>query len=52
LVEEAHPQFDARVRIYSLKPGPMNALKTWLADTERLWSDQLAAFKVHVERRT
>jgi DNA-binding transcriptional ArsR family regulator len=52
LVEEAHPQFDARVRIYSLKPGPMNALKTWLADTERLWSEQLAAFKAHVERRT
>jgi DNA-binding transcriptional ArsR family regulator len=50
LVAEAHPQFDARVRIYRLKPGPMVDLKAWLAETERLWSDQLAAFKAHLER--
>ncbi len=50
LVEEAHPQFDARVRIYSLKPGPMADLKAWLADTERMWGEQLAAFKEHLER--
>lgn len=49
LVEESHPEFDARVRIYALRPEPMVHLMRWLADSERLWSVQLAAFKVHVE---
>ena len=51
LVEETHPEFDARVRIYALKAGAMADLKKWLADTERLWTDQLAAFKAHVEKK-
>jgi len=51
LVEETHPEFDARVRIYTLKDGAMADLKKWLADTERMWSDQLASFKSHVERK-
>jgi DNA-binding transcriptional ArsR family regulator len=49
LVEESHPEFDARVRIYRLKPEPMAELKNWLDDTERLWTQQLLAFKTHVE---
>lgn len=49
LVAEAHPDFDARVRIYSLRQAPMAELKAWLEETERLWSDQLAAFKAHIE---
>ncbi len=51
LVEEAHPEFDARVRIYTLKAGAMADLKKWLADTERMWTDQLASFKAHVEKK-
>jgi len=51
LVEETHPEFDARVRIYTLKDGAMADLKKWLADTERLWADQLVSFKAHVERK-
>ncbi len=51
LVEETHPEFDARVRIYTLKDGAMADLKKWLADTERLWADQLESFKAHVERK-
>ena len=50
LVEEEHPAFDARVRIYSLRAQPMAELKTWLAATEAGWTQQLAAFKDHVER--
>jgi DNA-binding transcriptional ArsR family regulator len=50
LVAEMHPRFDARVRIYSLRPKPMADLRAWLAETERLWSGQLAAFKAHLER--
>lgn len=49
LVEEGHPAFDARVRIYSLKEGATAELKQWLAQTEALWLDQLASFKRHVE---
>ena len=51
LVEETHPEFDARVRIYALKDGAMADLKKWLADTERLWTEQLASFKAHIEKR-
>jgi DNA-binding transcriptional ArsR family regulator len=50
LVEEQHPPFDARVRIYSLRAASMGALKAWLADAEAGWTQQLAAFKDHVER--
>ena len=49
LVEDGHPHFDARVRIYSLKQGATDELKRWLAETEALWSHQLGAFKRHVE---
>jgi DNA-binding transcriptional ArsR family regulator len=49
LVTETHPDFDARVRVYALRSGAMDELKDWLARTEGLWSDQLAAFKAHVE---
>jgi DNA-binding transcriptional ArsR family regulator len=50
LVEEAHPTFDARVRIYSLRSGAMAGLKAWLDAAEHGWSDGLAALKRHVER--
>jgi DNA-binding transcriptional ArsR family regulator len=50
LVQEAHPAFDARVRIYSLRQAPMVELRAWLDEAERLWSDQLAGFKAHLER--
>lgn len=49
LVAESHPDFDARVRIYALQPGPIAELKAWLGQAEALWSDQLAAFKRHIE---
>jgi DNA-binding transcriptional ArsR family regulator len=51
LVEETHPEFDARVRIYALRSGAMADLRKWLADTERMWAGQLAAFKTHVEKK-
>ncbi len=51
LIEETHPDFDARVRIYALKAGAMADLKQWLAHMDKLWSEQLSAFKAHVEKR-
>jgi DNA-binding transcriptional ArsR family regulator len=49
LVEEEHPPFDARVRVYSLRAASMSDLKAWLADAEAGWTEQLRAFKDHVE---
>jgi DNA-binding transcriptional ArsR family regulator len=51
LVAEEHGGLDARVRVYRLTAEPMNELKSWLEDTERLWSKQLLAFKAHIEKR-
>lgn len=51
LVEESHPEFDARLRIYRLKPAPMRELRSWLEETEELWAEQLAALKAHIERK-
>ena len=50
LIEVSHPDFDARVRVYALKPQPMAELRGWLEETERMWSEQLVAFKAHLER--
>jgi DNA-binding transcriptional ArsR family regulator len=50
IVEESHPEFDARVRIYALRPEPMVHLLRWLEESERLWSAQLLAFKAHIEK--
>jgi DNA-binding transcriptional ArsR family regulator len=52
VVEEASPEFDARVRIYSLRSGATAALRSWLDAVEQGWTEQLAALKAHVERGT
>ena len=49
LVEEESPEFDARVRIYSLRPGAIAELRTWLEQVEAMWTQQLLAFKAHLE---
>ena len=50
LVTDTHPDFDARVRIYTLRSAPMSDLRTWLEVAERGWAEQLAAFAEHLER--
>jgi DNA-binding transcriptional ArsR family regulator len=50
LLNENHPDGDHRVRIYSLRAERLSELKDWLARAEAGWSEQLAAFKQHVER--
>ncbi len=49
VVEESHPDFDARVRIYALKPEFMADLKAWLKETEALWTKQLLHLKQSIE---
>src|ERR1700730_1984576 len=50
LVEEDRDEFDSRVRIYRLRPGPMSDLKVWLEETEALWSRQLLALKALLQK--
>jgi DNA-binding transcriptional ArsR family regulator len=49
LVTQSHPPFDARLRVYALRAEPMIELIRWLEETERMWSEQLLAFKAHLE---
>ena len=49
LVAVAHPDFDARVRIYTLRRDGMAALKQWLEQAEAMWVRQLSSFKDHLE---
>ena len=48
IVSEKSPEFDARVRIYSLQSAPMADLRSWLAAAEQGWVQQLAAFAEHI----
>lgn len=49
VVEESHPDFDARVRIYALRSAPMTELRRWLDTAEKAWVEQLTAFAAHLE---
>lgn len=48
IVTETSPEFDARVRIYSMRSAPMADLRAWLATAEQGWAQQLAAFTEHI----
>ena len=51
LVTDDEPDDDARVRLYRLLPERFVPLQDWVASVTALWTDQLAAFKAHAERR-
>jgi DNA-binding transcriptional ArsR family regulator len=51
LVEEAQGDpDDTRVRMYRLRRQPFAELRGWLDEVEAFWTDQLGAFRDHVER--
>ena len=50
LVEEDRDAFDSRVRIYRFRSKPMAELKSWLEETEQLWTRQLQAFRAHLQK--
>jgi DNA-binding transcriptional ArsR family regulator len=52
LVEERRPEEDRRVRLYTLRPEPMDEVADWLADLSRAWQQQLESFKDYVALRT
>ena len=45
LVEETHPEFDARVRIYTLSSKPLADLKTWIEETDKAATAQASSGK-------
>lgn len=49
LVEERLDALDARVRLYSLRPEPFEAVGRWVLEVEAFWRNELNAFKAHVE---
>src|SRR6266705_1689392 len=49
-VEEEQVEQDARLRVYRLRPEPFVDLQVWLEQVQAFWTDQLEAFKAHVER--
>ena len=51
LVEESHPEFDARVRVYALRRDGLGAIKDWVDRAEAHWVKQLSAFKAHLESK-
>jgi DNA-binding transcriptional ArsR family regulator len=51
LVADDEPEHDARVRLYRLRPERFAPLNDWIGSITALWTDQLAAFKAHAERK-
>lgn len=47
---ESEEDQDARLRVYRLRPEPFVALQAWLDQMQAFWTEQLEAFKAHVER--
>ncbi len=50
LISERIADDDARAHIVELRPDRLSGLRTWLDELEGFWTEQLAAFKAHVER--
>ena len=51
LIVDDEPADDARVRLYRLQPEAFDELQGWVGQIRSLWTDQLAAFKAHAERK-
>jgi DNA-binding transcriptional ArsR family regulator len=51
LVAEMGIQDDARARMYQLRPERFASIRSWLAEVEAFWGDQLDAFASHVSRK-
>ena len=49
-IEEEQIDQDARLRVYRLRPEPFVALQAWLDQVQAFWTEQLSAFKDHIER--
>ena len=51
LIVDDEPADDARVRLYRLQPAGFATLEAWVDGVRSLWTEQLAAFKAHAEKK-
>jgi DNA-binding transcriptional ArsR family regulator len=49
LIEELKVAGDGRVRLYRLRPEPLDEVKEWLDEVSRNWQSALESFKSYVE---
>lgn len=49
LIEELKVEGDARVRLYRLRPEPLEDVRDWADELSRTWRSALESFKDHVE---
>ena len=49
LIEELKLADDGRVRLYRLRPEPLEEVKGWLDEVSRNWQTALESFKDYVE---
>jgi DNA-binding transcriptional ArsR family regulator len=51
VIADERPAFDARARVFRLRPDSILALQAWLDQLQAEWDTQLGSFKRHVERK-
>ena len=51
LVEELDDESDGRASIYRLRRGAFTPLQRWVDGVQAMWSEQLASFAAHVNKR-
>jgi len=49
LVTDERVPIDARARVFHLRRAPLVAVQAWLDQVQAHWTEQLGAFKRHVE---
>lgn len=49
LVSDSHPEFGARVRVYTLRAAPMADLREWLTRAEQGSTEQLASLAAFID---
>ena len=50
IISDTHPDHDARVRLYSLRPEAFTSLRAWLDEVEAFWHGQLTGLAEHLEQ--
>ena len=51
IVVDERRREDARLRVFRLRGESVAAVRAWLDQVQAHWTEQLAAFKAHVEER-
>jgi DNA-binding transcriptional ArsR family regulator len=49
VVDDDRPLTDARGRLFRLRPGALEPVRTWMDQVQAQWEGQLRAFKRHAE---